>query len=178
MLTISARGLRFAALFGFLGLAWSQTTAFGQQIQLEPKTKPGFIDLLGPEKAGAKPKGQAERPIQAELKPAKGKAADLKPGDEVILAITINVPANSYTYSTTTENGGKTQFSIKTTKGLDAVDETFQPEREPKTVFDPLQRPRPKISETHHLDAEISLGPRCQAGGGAGRRQSHRPDLR
>ena len=64
MMTISPRGLRLAALFGFLGgLAWfqTQTAAFGQQIQLEPKAKPGFIDLLGPEEPGAKAKGQERR---------------------------------------------------------------------------------------------------------------------
>jgi len=53
------------------------------------------------------------------FKPAKGKPSELKPGDRGTLAITINVPEGSYTYSTTTPKGQKTRFMISKTTGLE-----------------------------------------------------------
>ncbi|MCA9069489.1 MAG: hypothetical protein KDA84_11220, partial [Planctomycetaceae bacterium] len=69
--------------------------------------------------------------------PTKGTAADLKPGDEVKLSITVNVPSNSYTYSQTTPKGSPTKITISKMSGLEAVGEKFEPARKPKKVFVP-----------------------------------------
>lgn len=127
MMTILPRFLKSLVLFGLSYTVVGSPSLQAQDplFQLEP-----LIKLPGLEAADEESEGEL---IEATLQPTQGNVADLKPGDEVTLAITINVPKNSYTYSQTTPAGSKTKFSIEKMTGLEAVDDAFQPARKPKT---------------------------------------------
>lgn len=128
MKTILPRVLKSLVLFGLCaGVIGSPTHLLGQDFNfgLDPLIKLPGLD------GAEKPAGKL---VEVALDPVKGTAADLKPGDQVTLAITVNVPANSYTYSQTTPAGSKTKFTIGKMTGLEAVGEKFQPARKPKKV--------------------------------------------
>ena len=124
-------------------------TAFGQDLLPGPKPKNSpklLIDLgLGD---GAPKQAQGKR-VEVALTPAEGAAGDLKPGDEVVLSITVRVPEDSYTYSMTTPKGGKTRFEIGKITGLKPVGADFQAEREPESELDPIFE---GIVEKYHED--------------------------
>jgi thiol:disulfide interchange protein DsbD len=134
MMIISQRPLRTAAFLGLglvLGMCFSSLDALGQEFQLEPKPK-NFIQLeLGV--PGKKKPAMSE--VEVKLTPVKGTVSELKPGDEVRLSITIDVPPGSHTYSMTTPKGGKTRFEISKMTGLEPVGEEFQADREPESSF-------------------------------------------
>ena len=65
--------------------------------------------------------------------------AGAKPGDIVTLTINVKLPKGYYIYSTTGEFDGRTRIETEPT-GLEPVDAEFVPDREPKTIFEPLLR--------------------------------------
>ncbi len=115
------------SLFGVYGLVQTAvalivcatSTAFAQL--------DGFSDSLG-----LKPRSTPKPVFTTTLTPASAKA-----GDEVTLTVHIKLPKGFYIYSTTGEFEGRTRISTDAV-GLDAVDAEYVPDREPKTVFEPL----------------------------------------
>lgn len=86
-----------------------------------------------------------EQKNAAAVKPAKKAAIsvsllpqDAKAGDTVTLSLAMIIPEGSYTYSTNPTFGGATKFVIEESKGLTAVDQHFNADHPPKTVFEPL----------------------------------------
>ncbi|MEX2288189.1 MAG: thioredoxin family protein [Planctomycetaceae bacterium] len=71
--------------------------------------------------------------VQFSLLPGNAKA-----GDAVTLSIAVTVPKNGYTYSTSPKFSGGTRVKITEAAGLEPIDENFQPNHPPKTVFEPL----------------------------------------
>lgn len=63
--------------------------------------------------------------------------ATANPGDEVTLAIAVELPKGFYIYSTDGEFDGRTQIDLKL-EGLDPVDAGFTPDHAPKTEFEPV----------------------------------------
>ncbi|WP_339683679.1 protein-disulfide reductase DsbD family protein [Gimesia maris] len=63
---------------------------------------------------------------------------DAKAGDTVTLSIAVILPEGAYTYSTNPTFGGATRFKIEDAKGLTAIDQHFNADHPPKTVFEPL----------------------------------------
>ncbi|WP_417379338.1 cytochrome c biogenesis protein CcdA [Gimesia sp.] len=63
---------------------------------------------------------------------------DAKAGDTVTLSIAVILPEGAYTYSTNPTFGGATRFKIEDVKGLTAIDQHFNADHPPKTVFEPL----------------------------------------
>lgn len=123
--------LVLSLVFGWI----SPPASFGQDLNLLQDTKPkplskGLIDLgLG--------KADEKKLVEATLKPAKGKVEDLKPGQEVMLSITIHVPEGKYTYSMASPKGLPTKFDLTKITGLEPVEKDFQASKEPKTEFSP-----------------------------------------
>lgn len=115
------------SLFGVYGLVQTAvalmvcvtSTAFAQL--------DGFSDSLG-----LKPRSTPKPVFTTTLTPAGAKA-----GDEVTLTVHVKLPKGFYIYSTTGEFEGRTRISTEAI-GLEAVDAEFVPDREPKTVFEPL----------------------------------------
>ncbi|MCA9017269.1 MAG: hypothetical protein KDA77_18195, partial [Planctomycetaceae bacterium] len=81
--------------------------------------------------AVASPGKKAE--ISVSLLPQNAKA-----GDTVTLSLAMIIPEGSYTYSTNPTFGGATKFVIEESKGLTPVDQHFNADHPPKTVFEPL----------------------------------------
>ena len=110
-----------------LALSWaSLALAQGETLQdlldLSPKGRGG----------GAKPK------FVTTLSPAPGKALDsLKPGDEVTLTVAVTLPEGYYIYGTDGKFDGRTKIDLKEA-GLEPIDADWIPDREPKTIFEPL----------------------------------------
>tara|TARA_R100001132_G_scaffold27474_1_gene33946 strand:+ start:4879 stop:7215 length:2337 start_codon:yes stop_codon:yes gene_type:complete len=63
---------------------------------------------------------------------------DAKAGETVTLSIAVILPEGAYTYSTNPTFGGATKFKIDDAKGLTAIDQHFNADHPPKTVFEPL----------------------------------------
>ncbi|QDT44295.1 Thiol:disulfide interchange protein DsbD precursor [Gimesia alba] len=94
--------------------------------------KNSLPDLFGQKEAAAtKPAKKAE--ISVSLLPQ-----DAKAGDTVTLSLAMIIPEGSYTYSTNPTFGGATKFVIEESKGLTPVDQHFNADHPPKTVFEPL----------------------------------------
>ena len=65
--------------------------------------------------------------------------SNAKPGDEVVLAVTLRIPVGSYSYSVNPKLVGNTQIIVEEAIGLEAVGKkTFTPDHAPKAVFDEL----------------------------------------
>jgi suppressor for copper-sensitivity B len=94
--------------------------------------KPSLPDLFGQKNAPAANAG-AKTEISVSLLPQ-----DAKAGDTVTLSLTMIIPEGSYTYSTSPTFGGATKFVIEESKGLTSVDQHFNADHPPKTVFEPL----------------------------------------
>jgi thiol:disulfide interchange protein len=96
--------------------------------------KASLPDLFGQKQSAltdGKPAAKAD--ISVSLLPQ-----DAKAGDTVTLSLTMLIPEGSYTYSTNPTFGGATKFVIEESKGVAAVDQHFNADHPPKTVFEPL----------------------------------------
>lgn len=109
-----------------LVLAWT-SLATAQAESLE--------DLLGTKRKG----GETPKPrFVTTLTTAVGKpVASLKPGDEVTLAVSVTLPEGYYIYGTDGKFDGRTKIDLKEI-GLEPIDANWVPDREPKTMFEPL----------------------------------------
>lgn len=114
-----------AALTAVFGLALLPAAA-GENIP------PQIQDLLNP--GGSSPGGTASQPeVSVTLTPR-----DAGPGDEVSLAVTVVLPAGSYTYPLKPSFGSATKIEIKQSAGLTPLDDGFQADRPPTVVEDPV----------------------------------------
>ena len=105
-----------SAVLALPGLCQAQKTA-------------GFEDLFSnPLGAGAPEKPEFTTTVTPE---------SAAPGDVVTVAISVKLPEGYDIYSTTGAFGGRTKIVTKPV-GLEAIDEEFHPDREPKIVFEPL----------------------------------------
>ncbi len=115
----SLYGVYGLVLFAMASIACATSNAFAQL--------DGFSDSLG-----LKPRSTPKPVFTTTLTPASAKA-----GDEVTLTVHVKLPKGFYIYSTTGEFEGRTRISTEAV-GMEAVDAEFVPDREPKTVFEPL----------------------------------------
>src|SRR5580700_2676909 len=61
-----------------------------------------------------------------------------KQGSIVTVSVTVSLPPNTYTYSTTPTVPGATSIELNDLAGLEPLaDSAFEPDREPKVVTDP-----------------------------------------
>ena len=96
--------------------------------------KPSLPDLFGQKQAASgKETKNAKAEISVSLLPQ-----DAKAGETVTLSLTMLIPEGSYTYSTNPTFGGATKFVIEESKGVTAIDQHFNADHPPKTVFEPL----------------------------------------
>jgi hypothetical protein len=65
-------------------------------------------------------------------------AAELKPGTEAVLSVTMTLPSGFYTYSTDRSFSGATRITVERAAGLTVIDEEFRPDRPPQRAFEPL----------------------------------------
>lgn len=121
-----------ALAMGLLGPA----VGFGQGPFQDARPKTLSKPLIQLEFEEFDTKKPASTLVEATLKPVKGSVGELKPGSEVTLSITVNVPEGSYTYSMTTPKGGKTRFDFPKVTGLEAVGQDYKSDREPQAEFD------------------------------------------
>lgn len=120
---------QFALLFAALSMA-SCAQAQDDEVNL---------DLFG--------QGDGQPTVSFKLEPAKGKAEDLKPGDEVVFTANVIVPFDAYTYSMKSPGGTPSTIAYKT-GGLEEISEGFQCSLKPKKSFDSdLEKDVEKISE-------------------------------
>lgn len=94
--------------------------------------KASLPDLFGQKKA-AVGNAKAKAEISVSLLPQ-----DAKAGDTVTLSLAMMIPEGSYTYSTSPTFGGATKFVIEESRGLTSIDQHFNADHPPKTVFKPL----------------------------------------
>ncbi len=100
---------------------------------LELQAQKGSLpDLFGQKNAPAT-NADVKTEISVSLLPQ-----DAKAGDTVTLSLTMIIPEGSYTYSTSPTFGGATKFVIEESKGLTSIDQHFNADHPPKTVFEPL----------------------------------------
>ena len=109
-----------------LAVCWASVAA------AQDETLQDLLDLSPKGRGGAKPK------FVTTLSPASGKALDsLKPGDEVTLTVAVTLPEGYYIYGTDGKFDGRTKIDLKEI-GLESIDADWVPDREPKTIFEPL----------------------------------------
>lgn len=117
----------FAALALLAGVIGSCTPALSQEIKL-----PGnFLNLGGSSQAADSSKATVT------LTQGDGKASG-------VATLTIHIPVadGAYTYAAGGEFGGRTRIKFATIAGLEAVDETLVPDRDPHAYNDPLLQQR------------------------------------
>lgn len=107
------------------------TALVGSSFNLSAQTS-SLPDLFGQKNAAAS-KAAKQAEISVSLLPQ-----DAKAGDTVTLSLTMIIPDGSYSYSTNPTFGGATKFVIEEARGLTAIDQHFNPDHPPKTVFEPL----------------------------------------
>ncbi len=97
-----------------------------------------FQDLLsGPDDLLGEQKGTAQTTVTATLVPAAGVSAEtVGAGDEVVLSIRLDVPADAYTYSQNRSFGGATQITVTELYGLEPMGDAFVPDHKPKVKFE------------------------------------------
>ena len=118
-------GLLFMLCFGLIGSAQAQSSNFQDLFNgaLTPKTS-----------------GKAE--FTATLTPSTA-----QPGDEVTLTVAAKLPPQSYIYATTGDFEARTQITTTKVVGLEAIDQDFQPDREPEVKLEPVLNK--KLSKFH-----------------------------
>jgi len=98
----------------------SASTLYGQQGLLDALQSSTRLDRAGPK-------------VVAQLDPVSGSS-----GEQWRLSVTVTVAPGNYTYSMNSDFGGRTQITVTQVNGLVPREQTFQPDRAPKAVFEPL----------------------------------------
>ncbi len=83
----------------------------------------GDIPTLGGQQKSADPK------VTAALK---------QEGDDIVWSISIDIPPDAYVYSMSPPFTGRATVKVKQLAGLEAIDEKFRPDHEPKKGYDPI----------------------------------------